>query len=111
MFLDLREQREHILYMDNTNLDPQGFPKDAIQQSTGAWTGARTRSSRAGARCWDNNVMVAARLALGFKGCTPNDEAWAAVKGLSGAKVVKKALAALRNNTNEEVGGQGTVKD
>ncbi len=60
MSSDLREQCEHILYVDETNLDPQGFPKDAIQQSTGARTGARTRSGRAGARCWDNNVAVAA---------------------------------------------------
>ncbi len=59
---------------------------------------------RAGARCWDNNVAVAAQLALGFEGCTPDDEAWAAVKGLAGAEVVRKALAALRNNTDKEVG-------
>jgi hypothetical protein len=75
MSLDLREKREHILYVDDTNLDLQGFPKDAIQQNTGAWTGARTRLGGAGARCWDNNVPVAARLALGFEGCMPNDEA------------------------------------
>ncbi len=72
MLSDLRKQREHILYVDDTNLDPQGFPKDAIQQSTRAWTGARTRLGGAGARCWDNNVAVAARLALGFKGIYRN---------------------------------------
>jgi hypothetical protein len=60
---------------------------------------------------WDDDVVVAAQLALRFEGCTPNNEAWAAVKGLSGAEVVRKALAALRNNTNEEVGVQGTIKD
>jgi hypothetical protein len=60
MSSDLREQCEHILYVDDTNLDTQGFPKDAIQQSTRAWTGARTRSGGAGVRCWDNNVAVAA---------------------------------------------------
>jgi hypothetical protein len=51
MSSDLREQCEHILYVDNTDLDPQGFPEDAMQQSTGAWTGARTRSGGAGTRC------------------------------------------------------------
>jgi hypothetical protein len=94
MLLDLREQREHILYMDDTNLDPQGFPDDAIQQSTGARTGARTRLGGAGARCWDDDVAVAAQLALGFKGCTPDNKAWATVKGLLGAEVIRKALAA-----------------
>jgi hypothetical protein len=111
MSSDLQEQREHILYKEDTNLDPQGFPKDATQQSTGARTGARNRSGGALARCWDNDVAVAAQLALGFEGCTPNDEAWATVKGLLGAKVVRKALAALCKDTNKEVGVQGTVKD
>jgi hypothetical protein len=111
MLSDLREQSEHILYVDNTNLDTQGFPKDENQQSTGARTGARTRSGKAGVRCWDNNVAVVAQLALGFKGCMPNDKTWAAVKGLLGAEVVRKALAALCNDTNKEVGVQGTVKD
>jgi hypothetical protein len=97
--------------MNDTNLDPQCFPKDAIQQSTGAQTGARTRLGGAGARCWDNDITVVARLALVFKGCMPNDEAWAAVKGLLGAKVIRKALAALRNDIKEEIGVQGTVKD
>jgi hypothetical protein len=60
MLLDLGEQHEHILYVDDTNLAPQGFPEDAIQQSTGSRTGARTRSGRAGVRCWDNDVAVAA---------------------------------------------------
>jgi hypothetical protein len=41
----------------------------------------------------------------------PINKAWAAVKGLLGAKVVRKAQTALRNDTNEEVGVQGTVKD
>jgi hypothetical protein len=111
MLLDLREQCEHILYVDDTDLDPQGFPEDAIQQSTRARTGARTRLGRAGARCWDNDIAVAAQSALGFEGCTPDNEAWAAVKGLLGAKVVRKALAALHNDTNKEVGVQGTIKD
>jgi hypothetical protein len=50
-------------------------------------------------------------LALGFKGCTLDNKAWAAVKGLLGAKVVRKELAALRNDTDKEVGVQGTIKD
>jgi hypothetical protein len=69
-----------------------------------------TRSGRAGAirgdggagTCPDNNVMAAAQLALVFEGCMPDNAARAAFEGFPGAEVVRRAPAALRNNTNDE---------
>jgi hypothetical protein len=69
-----------------------------------------TRSGGAGAIRWDggagthpdNNVMAAAQLALGFKGRMPNDVARAAFEGFPGAEVVRRALAALHNDTDDE---------
>jgi hypothetical protein len=52
--------------------------------------------------CLDNNIMAAAQFVLGVKGRMPNDEARATLKSLPGAEVVKRVLAALRNNTNKE---------
>ncbi len=65
----------------------------------------------ASTRCWDEDAVVAAQSALGFKGCRPDNEVWVAVKGLSGTEVVRKALAALHNNPDKEVGAQDTIKD
>jgi hypothetical protein len=50
-------------------------------------------------------------LALRFKGCRPDNKARVAVKGLSGAEVVRKALATLCKNPDKEVGAQGTIND
>jgi hypothetical protein len=50
----------------------------------------------------DDDVAAAARLALVVEGCMPNDKARAALESLPGAKVVRRVLAALRDNTNEE---------
>jgi hypothetical protein len=50
----------------------------------------------------DNDVAAAARLALGVEGRMPEDKARAALKSLPGPKVVRRALAALCNNTNKE---------
>ncbi len=107
ILLDLQEQCEQ----DDTNPDPQGLPEDELRQSFQAWNGSVTRLGRAGARCWDDDAAVAAQMAIRFEGCRPNNKAWVAVKGLSGAKVVRKALATLRNDPDEGVGAQGTVKD
>jgi hypothetical protein len=61
-----------------------------------------------GARCGDggarmrpdNGVVAAAQFALGVEGRMPDNKAWATLESLPGAKVVRRALAALRNNTN-----------
>jgi hypothetical protein len=50
----------------------------------------------------DNNVAAAAQLALGVKGLMPEEKARAALKSLLGTKFLRRALAALRNNTNKE---------
>ncbi len=52
--------------------------------------------------CPDNNIMAAAQFSLGVKGHMPDKKARAAIESLPGAKVVRRALAALRNNTDEE---------
>jgi hypothetical protein len=69
-----------------------------------------TRSGRAGAICGDgstgtcpdNDVAAAAQVALGFEGRMPNNAARAAFEGFQGAEVMRRALAALRNDTNDE---------
>jgi hypothetical protein len=47
----------------------------------------------------DKDIATTARFALGV---TPSNEAWAAAARLPGAVVVRRALAALRDDTNEE---------
>jgi hypothetical protein len=47
----------------------------------------------------DKDIATAAQFALGV---APSDEAWAAATRLPGAIVVRRALAALRDDTNEE---------
>ncbi len=54
----------------------------------------------------DKDIAAAARLALGVKGLRPSDKARAAVTRLPGTVIVQRALAALRNNTNDEVLGR-----
>jgi hypothetical protein len=70
-----------------------------ITRSGGA--GVIRRDGGTGMRL-DDNLTAAAQLALGFEGRMPNDEARAAFKGLPCAKVVRRALAALCNNTNDK---------
>jgi hypothetical protein len=50
----------------------------------------------------DDGVAAAARFVPGAKGCMPNDEARTALESLMGAEVVRRALAALRDDTDEE---------
>ena len=52
--------------------------------------------------CADNNVAAGARLALGFEGHMPNNAARDAFEGFPGVEVVRRALAALRDDTNNE---------
>jgi hypothetical protein len=48
----------------------------------------------------DNGVVAAAQFALGIEGRMPNNKGRAALESLPGAMVVRRALAALRNYTN-----------
>jgi hypothetical protein len=50
----------------------------------------------------DNVVAAAARFAPRAKGHMPDDKAKAALKSLTGTEVVRRALEALRDNTDEE---------
>ncbi len=58
----------------------------------------------------DEDIAAAARLALRVEGLRPSNEARAAVTRLPGAVIVRRALAALRNDTNNEV-SLATVSD
>jgi hypothetical protein len=50
----------------------------------------------------DDGVAAAARFVPRAKGRMPNDEARAALESLTGAEVVRRALAALRDDTDKE---------
>jgi hypothetical protein len=50
----------------------------------------------------DDSVAAAARFVPGAKGRMPNTEARTALESLTGAEVVRKVLAALRDDTDEE---------
>jgi hypothetical protein len=50
----------------------------------------------------DNGVAAAARFVPGAKGRMPNNEARTALESLMGAEVVRRVLAALRDDTDEE---------
>ncbi len=50
----------------------------------------------------DNGVAAAARFVPGAKGRMPNDKARTALESLTGAEVVRRALAALRDDTDKE---------
>jgi hypothetical protein len=99
--------------LDNDKVTNVGARKPAQLQALAAaavWGPSVTRLGGAGTRrrdsgagmCPDNNVMAAAQLALGFEGRMPNNKARATFEGLPGTKVVRRALAALRDNTDEE---------
>jgi hypothetical protein len=48
----------------------------------------------------DDSIVAAAQFALGVEGRMPNSKARAVLESLPGAKVVRRALAALPNDTN-----------
>jgi hypothetical protein len=50
----------------------------------------------------DKDVAAAAGLALGVEGRMPDDKARATLESLPGVEVVRRALAALRDDTDEE---------
>ncbi len=59
------------------------------------------RDSGAGTRP-DNDVTAAAQLAIRFEGGMPNNAVRAAFEGFPGPKVVRRVLAALRDDTNDK---------
>jgi hypothetical protein len=91
---------------DGDEIAPVGATKPLLLRALAAATvrgkvGARCRDGGAGMYP-DNGVAAAARFAPRAKGCMPDNEAKAALESLTGAEVVRRALEALRNNTNEE---------
>ncbi len=92
--------------LDNDMIAPVGATKPALLQAKLAaaiWgeVGARRGDGSVGMGP-DNGVAAAAIFALGVKGRMPDKEARAALKSLPGAQVMRRALAALRDNTNKE---------
>jgi hypothetical protein len=92
--------------LDDNKIARVGATKPALLQAKVAAAvrgkvGVRRGDGSAGMRP-DNGVMAAARFALGVKGCMPNDKARAAFESLLGAQGVRRALAALRDNTDDE---------
>jgi hypothetical protein len=63
--------------------------------------GAKLGDGCAGLRP-DKGIAAAARFALGVKGRMPDNKARATLESLPGAQVVRRALAALRDDTNKE---------
>ncbi len=90
---------------DNNNAR-MGATKPALLQASVATAvrgkvGAR-RGDGGAKMCLDNGIAAAARFAPGVEGPMPDDEARAALESLPGAKVVRRALAALRDDTDDE---------
>ncbi len=91
---------------DDDKITRVGATKLALLQATAAAAirgkvRARRRDGSAGMRT-DDGVAAAARVALGVEGRMPNNEARAALESLPGAKVMRRVLAALHDNTNKE---------
>jgi hypothetical protein len=99
--------------LDNNKIMSVGAKKPAPLQASSAvaargppvtrsgGAGVIRRDGSAGTRP-DDNIAAAAQLALVFKGCMPNNAVRAAFEGFVGAKVVRRALVALPNDTNDE---------
>jgi hypothetical protein len=91
---------------DGNDSAPGGAKKPTLLRTLAAATirskvGARHGDGGAGIYP-DDGVAAAARSAPEAKGRMPNDGSKAALEGIMGAKVMRGALAALRNNINEE---------
>ncbi len=92
--------------LDNDKIARVGATKPALLQAKAAAAvrgevGVRRGDGSAGMRL-DNGVAAAARFALGVEGRMPNDKARVALESLLGAQVMRRALAALCNNTGKE---------
>jgi hypothetical protein len=91
---------------DNDKIASVGTTKPALLRALAAAAvrgevGTSCRDGSVG-MCLDDNITAAAQFALGVKGRMPNDEARAALESLPGAKVVRRALAALHDDTDKE---------
>jgi hypothetical protein len=90
--------------LGNDKIVSVGATKPALLQALAAAAVRGKYCARCGdgstRMCPDDGVVAAAQFALGVEGHMPNDEARAALESLSDAKVVRRALAALRNNTD-----------
>jgi hypothetical protein len=102
-----RHQARQSIDKDNSDDDKipsLGATKPALLQ---ALVAAAIRG-KVGTRCGDggtrmhldNSIVAAAQFALGIEGCMPHSKARATLESLLGAMVVRRALAALRNDTN-----------
>jgi hypothetical protein len=99
-----------ITSVDEENLDNNNARMGAVKSALLRASAAAAIRGKVGARrgdggagmCPDDGVMAAARFALGVKGRMPDNKARAALESLPGAEVVRRALAALRNDTDDE---------
>ncbi len=92
--------------LDGDEIAFVGATKPALIQALAAATvwgkdGARRGDSSAGMYP-DNGIAAAARFAPGAIRCMPDNKAKAELECLRGAEVVRRALVALRDDTDEE---------
>jgi hypothetical protein len=92
--------------LDSDEIACVGAKKTALIRASAAATvrsKVGTRRGDGGAGMYlDNGVTAAARFAPGAMGRMPDNEAKAELECLMGAEVVRRVLAALRDNTNKE---------
>ncbi len=83
-----------------------GATKPALLQALAAAAVGGKVGAKRGDSCMgmypDDGVAAAANFAPGAKGRMPNNKARAALDSIMGAKVLRRALAALRDDTNNE---------
>jgi hypothetical protein len=92
--------------LDGDNSAPVGAKKPTLLQTLAAATVRSEVSARRGDGSVgiypDDGVAAAARSAPGAKGRMPNNGSEAALESMMGTEVVRRALAALRDNIYEE---------
>jgi hypothetical protein len=91
---------------DDNEITHVGATKPALLQASaaaavGGEVSAKRRDGCAGMYP-DDGIVAAADFAPRAKGCMPDDKVRAALDSLTGAKVVRSALAALRDNTDDK---------
>jgi hypothetical protein len=92
---------------DGNEIAPVGATKPSLLRASAAATvrgefGARSGDGGTGMYL-DDGIAEAARFAPGAKGRIPDNKAKAALESLTGTEVMRRALEALCNNTDEEV--------
>jgi hypothetical protein len=100
---------------DGNNSAPVGAKKPTLLRTLAAATirsKVSTRRGDGGTGIYpDNGVAAAARFAPGAKGRMPNDGLGAALESITGAEVMRRALAALRDNIYEEAEQEDNNKE